>query len=110
MTYRGHCHCGAVRFTFDSEPITRGARCNCSICVRKGIVMSTARDLVLAIEGEDALRVYRWGDRDVDHYFCGTCGIVPFGRSIHGYRVNLGCIDELDVLALPIDILDGRSL
>ena len=110
MTYTGRCHCGAVRFSFDSTPITRGVRCNCSICIRKGAVMSPTRDLVLAIDGADALRVYRWGDHDIDHLFCGTCGIFPFAKILGKYRVNLGCVDGLDALALPIDIIDGRSL
>ena len=40
MKYNGSCHCGAVKFTFeDAEPLT-GVRCNCSICKRKGAVMS----------------------------------------------------------------------
>lgn len=38
--YQGSCHCGAVRFRFSSEPINQGLRCNCSICVRKGALMS----------------------------------------------------------------------
>lgn len=41
-TYRASCHCGAVRFSFKSKTITEGLRCNCSICVRKGIAISAA--------------------------------------------------------------------
>jgi hypothetical protein len=26
------------------------------------------------------------------------------------YRVNLGCVHDLDALALPIEVIDGRSL
>jgi hypothetical protein len=33
--YRGSCHCGAVRFSYEGEVITKGLRCNCSICSRK---------------------------------------------------------------------------
>ena len=45
-TYQASCHCGAVRFRFRSEEITKGCRCNCSICVRKGIVTSAAYHLI----------------------------------------------------------------
>jgi hypothetical protein len=31
-TYQASCHCGAVRFRFRSDEITKGCRCNCSIC------------------------------------------------------------------------------
>ena len=114
-TYSGRCHCGAVRFRFRSEEITAGRRCNCSICIRKGAVMSTRYippEDFEAVEGLEALSVYRWGDRDVNHYFCKTCGIFPFAdgpAKPRHYRVNLGCIDELDPLGLAVDVIDGRS-
>ena len=74
------------------------------------------------VDGEESLAVYQFGDEDMRHYFCRTCGICPFsavaklpdgyeGRAKLGdRRVNLGCIDGLDSLALEITILDGRSL
>lgn len=123
-TYSGSCHCGAVRFNFRSEEITSGCRCNCSICVRKGIVMSSnyiGPDDFALLEGTDALSVYQFGDGYVNHLFCKTCGIAPFnavtsvpptyeGPARPGYRrVNLGCIEGLDPFALQIDIIDGRS-
>jgi hypothetical protein len=123
-TYAARCHCGAVRFRFRSEAITDGIRCNCSICVRKGIVLSTryyAPQAFESLEGAEALRVYQFGDHDVGHAFCATCGIHPFHvvlnvpRSYDGparvgdRRVNLGCVDALDVLGLRIDVVDGRS-
>src|SRR6185503_9096595 len=123
-TYSASCHCGAVRFRFLSEAITSGLRCNCSICVRKGAVMSSRYyppASFEAIEGAERLTVYRFGDRDMDHCFCPTCGISPFsvvakvpesydGPSRPGdRRVNLGCVEDLDVLALDIAVVDGRS-
>ena len=114
-TYRGRCHCGAVRFAFRSEEIAKGLRCNCSICIRKGAVMSTryfTPEEFQELEGLEALSVYRWGDRDVNHYFCKTCGVYPFhdGPAKPGhYRVNLGCVEGLDPLALEISVIDGRS-
>ena len=117
-TYRGRCrcHCRAVRFAFTSEEITEGRRCNCSICVRKGVVMSVRyvpRAEFSELEGLDALARYRWGDRMVNHYFCRTCGVYPFHDTTvrpGEYRVNLGCIEGIEPLALPIEILDGRAL
>ena len=122
-TYHASCHCGSVRLQFKSEEITRGLRCNCSICTRKGIVMSPAyyRPEDVLLEGESFLTRYQFGDRDVNHYFCRTCGICTFnqvakippdyrGPAKPGYyRVNLGCVQELDVFALDIEIIDGRS-
>ena len=88
--------------------IRTGCRCNCSICIRKGAVMSS-RDLAPeefdALEGKESLTVYQFGDREVNHYFCSRCGTYPFhdGTAKPGhYRVNLGCVDGLDPL-LPQD-------
>jgi hypothetical protein len=121
--YHASCHCGSVRFQFESEEITSGRRCNCSICIRKGIVMSPGYypPEAVQLEGESFLTVYQFGDKCVNHAFCRTCGISPFstvasvppdytGRAKPGYyRVNLGCVQELDVFALDIEIIDGRS-
>src|SRR5262245_15096184 len=122
QTYSGSCHCGAVRFRFKSAEITSGCRCNCSICIRKGIVMSEYIPAdAFDLEGKEFLATYQFGDKDVYHYFCKTCGISPFngvaslpatyeGRAKVGdRRVNLGCIDGLDPLALKVAIIDGRS-
>jgi hypothetical protein len=122
-TYSGSCHCGAVRFRFESDEIRSGLRCNCSICIRRGSVTSPEYIPAdaFAVEGEESLTVYQFGDKDMRHYFCKTCGISPFssvakvpadyeGRAKVGdRRVNLGCIEGLDPLTLPIRIIDGRS-
>lgn len=110
--YSGSCHCGAIRFRFRSEPITRGIRCNCSICIRRGAVMSDRYLPFEALDGEDALVLYRFGDHDVDHYFCKTCGIHPFSAATAEpslYRINLGCVDDVDPLAVETRLIDGRS-
>ena len=112
--YTARCHCGNVRFSFYSEKITEGRRCNCSICVRKGAIMSAkyipATDFQ-PIKDMSQLIDYRWNDRMVNHMFCKTCGIYPYhGDENYGYRVNLGLVEQLDPLALEIKIIDGRSM
>ena len=73
------------------------------------------------VEGKEHLALYQFGDKDVNHYFCRICGISPFNRVAKvpadytgpakpgDYRVNLGCVQELDVFALDIEVIDGRS-
>lgn len=112
--YTARCHCGRVRFSFRSEEIKTGIRCNCSICARKGSVMSSeyipAGDFQPHSNLAD-LSDYRWNDRMVNHLFCKTCGIYPYhGDSEYGYRVNLGCVEVIDALSLDIKVLDGRSM
>jgi hypothetical protein len=53
-----------------------------------------------------------WGDKRVNYWFCTACGACPFcdGTQHPGhYRVNLGCVDGLELLALEVEYIDGRS-
>ena len=123
-TYSASCHCGAVRFTLTCDEITSGRRCNCSICIRKGGVVSASyfRPSNVEVEGKERLALYQFGDKDMNHFFCPTCGISPFstvasvppdyqGAARPGdYRINLGCVHDLDVLSLDIEVIDGRAL
>jgi hypothetical protein len=123
-TYSARCHCGSVRFTLTCEAITTGRRCNCSICIRKGTVMSAQylHPSEVEVTGAEHLTIYQFGDRDMNHTFCRTCGVSPFSTiaslppgyagsaKVGDYRVNLGCIEGLEVLALEIQVIDGRSL
>jgi len=116
-TYHGTCHCGAVSFSFEHDGvIDKGVRCNCSICKRKGAVMSpfTIAPEQFQIKSDgDALGLYQFDSKVAKHYFCRTCGIYPFHQTLRQpgyYRVNFGCIDEIDSFALNIDVFDGKSL
>ena len=63
------------------------------------------------IENTGALSDYRWNDKLCNHLFCKTCGIYPYhGSDEWGYRVNLGCVEQLNPLELDISIIDGRSM
>lgn len=116
ITYNGSCHCGNISFSFEHEKIDTGLRCNCSICKRKGAVMS---DFTLAPEefnikeNNNSLGLYQFGSKVAKHYFCKTCGIYPFHETMRkpgNYRVNLGCINEMDTNDLKVEIFDGKSI
>jgi hypothetical protein len=115
--YKGSCHCGAVRFAITTNAsINKALRCNCSICARKGAPMShdVFEEVDLNIQArENALGLYRFGAKTAKHFFCRRCGIYTFHETARfpgKYRVNLGCIDEIDSLNLPFDVFDGRHL
>ena len=114
--YQGHCHCGAVRFLFESEPLTKGLRCNCSICARKGALMSPEpipQDRLKIEAQEGMLGLYQFGAKTAKHYFCKNCGIYTFhetSRKPGYFRVNLGCVDGVDTFALETTVFDGKHL
>jgi len=115
-SYQGSCHCGAIKFFFESEEIGRGLRCNCSICRRKGAMMSefALSPEQLKIEAsQDALGLYQFDSKVAKHFFCKTCGIYPFHETMRQpghYRINLGCIDEIDTNTFEFSVFDGKSL
>jgi hypothetical protein len=115
MLYQGQCHCGAVKFSFEHAPITEGLRCNCSICVRKGALMSNfflSPDALTIDAAAGQIGLYQFASKVAKHHFCKTCGIYTFHetkRKPGHYRVNLGCIDVLDTLNMPVVIADGAA-
>lgn len=115
MRYRGSCHCGAVAFEAEGE-LEGVMACNCSICSRKGTLMwFVPREQLTLLTPEANLRTYTFNKHVIQHHFCGTCGIHPFGESIgpDGQRVaaiNARCLENVDLAALPVQHFDGRSL
>ncbi len=115
MKYRGSCHCQMIQFEIETNKIESAMQCNCSICIRKNAIMSKdyfSPSQFHLIQGKDLLSIYHWGDKDVNHYFCKQCGIYPFHDTIYDpghYRINLCCIDNIDVRHLSIIEFDGKN-
>ncbi|CAE6908236.1 hypothetical protein R69927_05826 [Paraburkholderia domus] len=110
--YTASCHCGTVKFAFDAQ-IDELVICNCSLCTkRRAVMVGVPRDSLQILEGHGALSSYRWNTGQAHHRFCSTCGIYTFHqRRIDPamYSVNAFCIDGLDVSAIPLRHVDGRS-
>jgi hypothetical protein len=71
---------------------------------------------VRVLRGEDALAEYRFGSRKIQHVFCRTCGVNPFGRGeVNGksfVAVNVASLDDAtdtELAAAPIVYQDGRN-
>ena len=61
---------------------------------------------------ENSLGLYQFDTKIAKHYFCKVCGIYPFHQSSikpDYFRINLGCVDELDVDGIPVDLFDGKN-
>ncbi|MGD8743877.1 MAG: GFA family protein [Granulosicoccaceae bacterium] len=116
MQYQGSCHCGAVRFSFEGDVIKHGLRCNCSMCSRRGAIMTPYAippDKFTIDADEDVLGLYQFGEKTAKHYFCKHCGIYPFhvtSRVPDHFRANVACIEGIDPFSLDIELFDGKHL
>lgn len=112
---KGSCHCGNIRFEVDGEP-TQAMACNCSICQRKGALMWFVGYDQLHLETPEAnLSTYTFNKHAIKHHFCATCGMHPFGTGTDpkGNRmaaINIRCLEDIDLSAIPVSHYDGRAI
>jgi len=113
MSYTGSCHCGAVRFSVEGE-IDQVIDCNCSHCSRKGFLLWFVPREQLQLETpESGLATYTFNKHAIQHRFCPTCGVQPFGFGSHNgaavAAINARCLEQLDLKSLKTVAVDGRS-
>ena len=109
------CHCGKVEAEINiPDSIEKFLKCNCSMCKRKGAIMSMVKNEEFKIiKGKDNLKIYQFHTKIAKHYFCSNCGVYTH----HHPRVNpamtgfnVGCIDEIDTFKLKnVTVNDGQN-
>ncbi|HVL08369.1 MAG TPA: GFA family protein [Burkholderiaceae bacterium] len=123
-TYRGACHCGAVRFEIDAE-IDHVRACDCSVCRRRGaLIYRVPAGAFRLLTPVADLQVYRWGSMTGADYICRTCGILPFRQPSHptaeeraaglrpfdGWAINTRCLIDFDAESVPVRRIRGSRL
>lgn len=109
------CHCGEIEAEINlKDNFEKILRCNCSLCKRKGAVMSMVKNENFKItKGSDKLKIYQFHTKVAKHYFCSVCGIYTHHNprsnpAMTGF--NLGCIDEINTFTLKNILLnDGNN-
>tara|TARA_Y100000816_G_C25870237_1_gene454232 strand:- start:170 stop:529 length:360 start_codon:yes stop_codon:yes gene_type:complete len=108
------CHCGQFEAKINIERIDKFLRCNCSICKRKGAVMSMVKNEDFKIiKGEETLKIYQFHTKVAKHFFCSNCGIYTHHNprsnpAMTGF--NVGCIQDLDIINIKdIQLIDGKN-
>lgn len=115
MIYKGSCHCGKISFEAEGE-IESALSCNCSICSRKGsLLWFIPRDRLRLLTPEADASTYTFNTHKIKHHFCPACGIHPYGEGVDpkGNRIaaiNIRCLENLDLAAVPVKHFDGRSM
>ncbi|WP_313082116.1 GFA family protein [Pulveribacter sp.] len=115
MQYHGSCHCGQIAFEVEGDAIAQAMACNCSICSRKGSLLWFVPRERLALRTDAArMATYTFHKHVIQHHFCPTCGIHPFGEGPGPdgrtmAAVNVRCLDGVDLDTLHIEHYDGRA-
>ena len=112
-TYRGSCHCGAVRFEIDTD-FPELTLCDCSICKRRNALMVKVHESRFRLlAGADALTEYRFHTKTARHYFCKVCGIYPFHRkrvTPDNLGVNVHCLEASSPEGIPVRRAHGAAM
>lgn len=104
-SHSGGCHCGAVRFTFETllalADFTPRA-CDCDFCTRHRAAWVSDATGVLRLGSVSGVRRYRQGSGQAEFLFCGECGVL----------VAVTCTGDDGVLrgAINRNSFDDRSL
>jgi hypothetical protein len=109
------CHCKQVEAEINlPDDLKKVLKCNCSICKRKGTIMSMVKNEDFKItKGKEKLKLYQFHTKIAKHYFCSNCGIYTHHNprsnpAMTGF--NLGCLDEIDVFQLEdVPVNDGQN-
>ena len=109
------CHCGEVKAEINvSDNLEKVIKCNCSICKRRGAIMSMVKNEDFKVtKGQDKLKIYQFHSKIAKHFFCSICGIYTHHNprsnpAMTGF--NVGCIDEIDTFKLEnVNVNDGKN-
>ena len=108
------CHCGQIEAEINIKNIEKILRCNCSICKRKGAIMSMVKNEDFKIvKGKQKLKIYKFHSKIAQHFFWSDCGIYTHHNprsnpSMTGF--NIGCVDEVDVFGFKeVPLNDGKN-
>lgn len=116
MIHAGSCHCGKIAFEVEAD-ITQVTDCNCSLCRRRGgLLWFGPREALVLKTPESDVSTYTFNKHHIQHHFCATCGISPYGEADNPktgtlmVAVNVRCLPEVDLGSLKVVAFDGASL
>jgi hypothetical protein len=116
-TFKGSCHCGAVRYEADLD-LSRGTgRCNCTFCLKARAWATYVKPEAfrLAVGSEEGVAYHKHPQAPAK-YHCGRCGVLTHARGDAEYMggpfvcVFVTTLDDAspeELLSGPIRYSDG---
>ena len=115
MNHTGSCHCGRISFEVEGD-ITAAVVCDCSMCQRKGsLLWFVPREKLKLLTPESAASTYTFNKHVIKHRFCPVCGMHPYGEGVDPKgnpmaAINIRCLENIDIAAIPVHSYNGRAL
>ena len=110
------CHCEKVELEVNipDEGFKKLMRCNCSLCKKKGAIMTPiSKEQLKVVKGEDVLKLYQYHTKVAKHYFCSNCGIYThhvMRSNPNMYGINVACLEGIKPFELEnVVINDGEN-
>ena len=110
------CHCEKVELEVNilDEDFKKLMRCNCSLCKKKGAIMTPIpKEALKVVKGEDILKLYQYHTKVAKHYFCSNCGIYThhvMRSNPNMYGINVACLEGIKPFELEnVVINDGEN-
>lgn len=118
-TYKGSCHCGAVRFEADIDLSAGTGKCNCTFCTKarawKAFVKPASFRLAA---GSEKAKGYHKHPQAPLKYHCPECGVRTHELGSADYMggdfvaIFLAALDDVEpaeLIAAPVRYSDGRN-
>tara|TARA_Y100001970_G_C14049914_1_gene758384 strand:+ start:330 stop:698 length:369 start_codon:yes stop_codon:yes gene_type:complete len=110
------CHCAGVEIEvkLPESGFDKLIRCNCSLCKRKGYIMTfVGPENLKVVKGQEFLKLYQYHTKTAKHYFCSNCGIHTHSNPRSNpkiYGINVACIEGVKPFELKnVLINDGEN-
>lgn len=103
--FDGSCHCGALRFSFQTElPVVKWSvrACQCRFCRAHGALTTSdpLGRLMFRVSHDELLEHYRFGLKTADFLLCKRCGVYV-GAQIETTHGAFGIINTLTMMPVP---------
>jgi hypothetical protein len=121
MAIKGSCHCGATQFEVDAAP-GKVIRCTCSFCAKRGVLWGYYQPAHFRLKtARDRVSTYQWRTYTAQHHHCVVCGCGTYSDLIAWINgkpdfsqpkigINARLLDDFDLDAVPVEVLDGKNL